>query len=209
MMDIEKDYSCLEHNKVVLNKNIDVESEFQESLPAYCDDIYRVIKCVSNSFVTSVDIHFNEVKIFGKTEICLTYLNENYNLSYADFEEEFNKTIELENLSETAFCDFNICDKYTNFRVINQRRIDIHTTSMISLKVYDKVKCPCLSSCTDSKLKTEKMKTADIIASDISKIDFDEEFKVPADSPPIKRIVSHEAFVSVNETKIIKDKALI
>lgn len=208
-MDIEKEYSCLEHNHQVYRRCIDNDEDFQESLPQYCDDIYRVIKCVSSSYITSVDANYNEIKIIGKTEICLTYFNENANLCYADFEEEFTKNINIEGLSDSAFAVADINNKYTNFRVINQRRIDIHTSSAINIRVFDNTKCPCVKSCSNSKLRLEKVNTANVISSNICRAEFDEEMSISSDSKPIKRIISSASFVTLNETKIIKDKALI
>ena len=208
-MDIQKDYSCLEKNSVVLSKSIDNENDYQESLPAYCDDIYRVVKCLARSSVSSAEVSYNEVKITGKTVICLTYYNDSSCLCYADFEEEFTKTLNADNLSEGAFASADIYDKYTNFRVINQRRIDIHTASSVKVNVYDMIKCPCIASCSDSKLKTQSVNSASIVKSNISRLEFDESFTIPTDSEPIKRIVSNTALADITETRIIKDKALI
>ena len=208
-MDIQKDYSCLERNAAVFSKALEAENDYQEALPAYCDDIYKVVKCVANNSITSAEINYNEVIINGKCQVCITYLNENSNLCFADFEEEFSKTVSIDNLSDRAFACAVINDKYTNFRVINQRRIDVHSSAVIHLTVYDSVKCPCISSCEDSKLRIDKVTTADVISSVISKIEFDEDFMIPADSNSIKRIISCFAFASITDTKIIKDKALI
>ena len=208
-MEYEKEYSCLEKNEKVFSKNIDIEQDFSESLPAYCDDIYRVVKCVSHSFINSVSVSGNEVLIFGKTEIMLTYYNESSNLCYADFDEEFSRSISADNLSDYAFACADICDKYTNFRVVNQRRIDVHSSSAISLSVFDRVKYPCLNSCSGAKLNKQGIKSAEIIAFNISKIEFDEEFPLPSASSPINRIISSNSIASLVETKIIKDKALI
>ena len=174
-MDTKKEYSCLEKVCRVYSKAVDAEGEYQETLPAYLDDIYRVVKCTSNSYITSADISFNEVKLFGKTEIQVTYYNENSVLCYADFDEEFTKTLTVDNLSESAFAGVQICDRYTNFRVINQRRIDIHTMATINVSVYDTIKYPTLCSCENSKLKTEEVRNTDVVATYVDKIEFDEE----------------------------------
>ena len=208
-MEYEKKYSCIEKNEKVLSKNIDIEQDFSESVPAYCDDIYRVVKCTSHSIISSVSISSNEILIFGKTQIMLTYYNESSNLCYADFDEEFSRNISADNLSDYAFACADICDKYSNFRVINQRRIDVHTSSAINLSVFDRIKNPCLLSCDGARLNKQGIKSADIIAFNIAKIEFDEEFSLPAGSAPLKRIISSSAIASLTETKIIKDKALI
>jgi hypothetical protein len=208
-MDNKKDYSCVEKNEKVFSKNIEVENDFSEAVPAYCDDIYRIVKCCSHSSISTISIQPPEVRITGKCVIKLTYYNESSSLCYADFEEDFSTLLSIDNLSDYAFANSSICDKYTNFRVINQRKIDIHSAATISLSVYDRVKYPCLRSCEGAKLKSQSIKSADIIASNISKIEFDEEFSIPADSKPINRIVSSDYSASLIETKIIKDKVLI
>ena len=208
-MDNNKSYNCVEKNEKVFSKNLDMEEDFSESLPAYCDDIYKVVKCNSHSHICSVSIAGNDVIIIGKTEITLTYYNESASLCYADFEEEFSKTVAVENFSDSAFALSGICDKYTNFRVINQRRIDVHSSSVIYLSVYDSVKYPVLCSCNGAKLRECKTVAADIIGADISRLEFDEEFSVPSGSEAIKRIISSTCNAYVTETKIIKDKVLV
>lgn len=208
-MEFDKEYLCLEHNTCVFSKNIDFDEDFQEVLPQYCDDILRVIKCSSKSIITSTDSNNNEVKIYGKIIINLTYLNENSELSYVDFEEEFSKSFNIDKLGDNAIVWANCCDKYTSFRVINQRRIDIHASFNICIKAYNKITCPSVKKCDKSKLRESVVKLSDVMCTQISKCEFEEQFSIPTDSNPIKRIVGYSGFVTLNETKIIKDKSLV
>ncbi|MBR3738381.1 MAG: DUF3794 domain-containing protein, partial [Eubacterium sp.] len=208
-MELKKEYSCFEKNENVFSKTLEIEQDFSETCPAYCDDIFRVVKCVSNSFINSVSVSQNDITVFGKTQIMLTYYNENSVLCYADFEEEFSRSVTAENLSDFAFARAQINDKYTDFRIINQRRIDVHFASVIKLFVYDKQKYPCLENCENAKFFKNSVKSADIIASNISKIEFDEEFSLPSDLPSINRIISANCYAHLDETKIIKDKVLV
>ena len=207
-MDIQKDYLCIEQNSRVLCKKLDWDFDFQEAIPAYLDDVYRVVRCNSCAYVASAEINYNEIKVYGKIFISVTYYNENSTLSYADFEESFTKSITAENLSDRAFVFADINNKYTSFRIINQRRIDIHISSVLHIDVYDKCSCPCIKTCTDSRLRAQSVKCADIVNTNITKIEFDEEFSIPSDSPSIKRIVSFDAYADINDIKVIKDKAL-
>ena len=134
-MDLEKEYSCLERNALVSKKTIRLENDFQETLQQFSNDIYRVVNCESHSNLDSIDISYNEIKINGTIQICLMYYNEDSVLSYADFEEKFSKSITVEGLSQYAFATGGICDRYTNFRVINPRRIDIHSAQSITLYI--------------------------------------------------------------------------
>ena len=208
-MDIQKEFACLERTRLVVKKSLDSENDFQETLPAYCDDIYKVIKCVAKNSISSADINYNEAVVNCRCRIYLTYLNENGSVCFADFEEEYTRSLGVDGLTDGAFIHAFVNDKYTNYRVINQRRIDIHSSATVQIEVFDRTKYPCLSECENAKLKRETIKCCDVIGSVLSKIEFDEEFSVPADVGQIGRIVSFQAYAFVTDTKIIKDKALI
>ncbi len=208
-MDLQKDYSCLERTTLVAERSVEAENDYQEALPAYCDDIYKVIKCVAKNSVVSAETNYNEVTINIKCHICLTYLNDDNNLCYADFEESFTKNINADNLTDRAFVYAKVNEKYLNYRVINQRRIDIHCAVVMMIKLFDTIKCPCLVNCEHSKLKTNEIMTTDCVNTAVSRIEFDEDFMIPSDSMPIKRIVSFCTNACVTDTKIIKDKVLL
>lgn len=208
-MEMEKEYSCLEKNSLVYHKLISNDENYQETLESYLDDILKVVKCTSRNVVTSCDVSLNEIIINGKTIINLTYCNENKELIYTDFEEEFSKTISVDEVSTDAFATAFVCNKYTSFRVINQRRIDVVSSFSIDVKLYDKSSCPCIKSCDKSKLKIQKESIINVMNSGISKIEFDEELSVASTSKGINRVVSISSSAVLVDVKIIKDKYLI
>ena len=146
-MELEKEYSCLEKNELVFSKVINADKNYQETPEAYLDDIFKVVKCTAHSYVTSCDIKDSFAYIFGKTEICLTYFNDNNELIYTDFVEDFSESIAADDVSEYAFAVADVCNKYCNYRIINQRRIDVHTSFALNVNVYDKKSCPCVCKC--------------------------------------------------------------
>lgn len=208
-MDIEKEYSCLEKNNLMYHKQIDCDFDCQETLQQYSDDILRVVKCESHSQIISYRIDSNGIEIDGKTEICITYYNDKNEICYTDFDTEFTKKVNISHLSDNAFACVIPVTKYNNYRLVNQRRIDVHISLCLDISVYDSSKCPCITSCANSKLKIEQIDSADIFDSSISKIEFDEEFSISSASSPIKRIISDNTNIFLDDCKIIKDKMLI
>ncbi len=188
---------------------INNDENYQETLESYLDDILRVIKCTSRNVVTSCEVNLNEIVIKGKTIINLTYCNENKELIYTDFEEDFSKCISVDEVSENAFAVACVSDKYTSFRVINQRRIDVVSSFSLNVKLYDRSSCPCVTSCDQSKLKIQNEKILSVTNANICKIEFDEEFSVPSTSQGINRVISISSNALLSEIKIIKDKFLI
>ncbi|MBQ7740681.1 MAG: DUF3794 domain-containing protein, partial [Eubacterium sp.] len=208
-MDSVKDFSAIEITNKLLSKTIDIENDYQESLQAYNDDILKVVKCKSYNYITSIEVDVNEIKLHIKCEMYLTYYNDNSSLCYCDFEEEYTKTVSVDNLSVNAFVNAQIVDKYTNYRVINQRRIDIHSSSVISLEIYDKAKIGMLSDFQGAKLKTDSVVSSEIKSCIISKLEFDEEFSANHSEASIKRIISSSSYAYISDLKVIKDKVFV
>lgn len=209
IMELEKEYSCLTKNRLAFNKTINVDKNYQQTLEGYLDDLFRVVRCDSHSFVTSCDINDGSVIVDGKTEICLTYCNENGELLYTEFVEDFSEKVNVDGIDDSSFAIADFCDKYTNFRVINQRRIDVHTSFGLCVKVYSKQSCPCLKKCDNSRLNSYKAKEQSIENYLIKKLEYDEEFLLPDGANGINRVISCNVNSSLIESKTIKDKVFI
>ncbi len=123
----------------VFSKCVDVDLDFQENLMAYNDDMLKIVRCCINNFVINTDYNNGTLTVYGKSKIYLTYVSESTScLTTADFEEDFQKQIAIEGGFENVTADVFVMNKYSNFRVINQRRIDIHNAFSLSVKV-----CAC------------------------------------------------------------------
>lgn len=208
-MELEKEYSCLSKNRQIINKTLNVDKNYQQTIDAYLDDLFKVVRCDSHSFVTSCDIKDGCVIAEGKTEICLTYTNESGELLYTEFVEDFSEKVSVDGTDETSFATVDACDKYTNFRVINQRRIDVHTSFTLSVKVYAKQSCPCVKKCNNSRLNSYKVKEQCVENYLIKKIEFDEEFTLPDASDGINRVITCNISSMLTDVKAIKDKVFI
>lgn len=196
-------------NVLVLNKSLNADYSYQETIESYLDDIFRIIKCTSHSYVTSCDISDNNAMIYGKTKICLTYRNEEGEILYADFLEDFCEKISLDGISDNAFVNAVACDKYCNFRVINQRRIDVHTTFLISVKVYDSKSVSVIGECEGSKLNEMYLDDMYIENSVIERLDFEDEIPLSAQNNGIKRVISFDSNIKLISDKTVKDKVFI
>lgn len=209
IMELEKEYSCLEKNELVFSKAINVDKNYQETSEAYLDDIFKVVRCTAHSYITSCDIKDSIVYIFGKTEICLTYFNDNNELVYTDFVEDFSESIAVDEVSEYAFAIATVCNKYCNYRIINQRRIDIHISFALNVNVYDKKSCPCVCKCENSKLYTLEEKVSYVENAVVTKVDVEESFNLSANSNGINRVISFEINSTTTDVKTIKDKVFV
>lgn len=209
IMEIKKEFSCLSKNVLCASKTINIDTSYQQTLESYLDDIYKIIKCSCHSYVTSCDVIEENVVISGKTKICLTYSNEENELLFAEFLEDFSEKINLDGVSSSAFASAVACDKYCSYRVINQRRIDVHTTFQIAYKVYDLQSTSVIDKCSTSKLNTVEVNEMSVENFVISRIDFEEEASLSASNDGIKRVIGFDTQIKLVDEKTVNDKIFI
>lgn len=208
-MEIKKEFSCLSKNVLTLCKTINIDRNYQQTIEGYLDDIYKIIKCSCHSYVTSCDVIEENAVVSGKTKICLTYSNEENELMFAEFLEDFTEKVGLDGVSASAFSNAVACDKYCNFRVINQRRIDVHTTFQVALKIYDLQSCSIVEKCTSSRLNIFEVNEMSVENSVIGRIDFEEEAPLSASNDGIKRVISYDTQIKLVDEKTVNDKIFV
>lgn len=208
-MELCKEYRpmCFNENREMLTEKF--ELDFQENLPQYLDDIDRVIKCSVNNTVTNYDVSESRLTIHGKTIICITYLNNDRCTLSNIFEEEFTKNIDLDNGNPVSFADIRLNTQYSNFRLINQRRIDVHTSLCAHICIYRKNMGKCLANCKNAFTRQIDLPCLINKNAGVCSAEFDETFSISGSNSQIKNIVNSYSVCYLEETKIIKDKMLV
>lgn len=208
-MELCKEYKSLNSSfeKDVLCESF--ELDFQENLPQYLDDIERIVKCSVKSVVTDYECTGGAIKLYGKSIISITYLNSSNCLLSNIFEEDFSKPVSAGTGGEIEFAQITLTAKYSNFRLINQRRIDIHTSLKARITVFFKNEEKCLTNCKNAFVREYNPTRLLEKGSGICSEEFDENFTVSNTDSQIRNIVNTFAVCFVEEKKIIKDKMLV
>lgn len=198
---------CVNESKECVQESIDLD--FQENLPQYLDDVERVIRCTSKGVVTNCEIGEGKITLHGKVMICLTYQNSVGALLSNIFEEEFSKNISISSQSVIDSADVKLINKYCNFRLINQRRIDIHIALGACITVLCCNNSSYLAECDNAFVRNYSPEYLNNIISGVTLAEFDETFTIPNANSQIKNIVNAFSVCYVDDKKIIKDKMLV
>ncbi|MCD7871845.1 MAG: DUF3794 domain-containing protein [Clostridiales bacterium] len=198
-----KEKSC------VLSKSIDVDIDYQENLMSYSDDMLKIIRCNINNFVVNSVYKNSSITVYGKSRIFLTYISESTGcLSTAEFEEDFEKIIPVDGDYEDLYAEIKLCNKYSNYRVINQRRIDIHNSFVLHANAFSDLSFQMI--CDNEEVLIDKQTVSHIsrIGSAYVKSEFEEEASV-ADNASIKKIINIFSYAECDDVKIVSDKMLV
>lgn len=207
-MELCKEYKsmCVNVKKERICENF--ELDFQENIPQYLDDIEKIVKCSVSNAVTDYENNGSSITIYGKSIISITYLNSDHCPLSNVFEEEFSKSFDIDLPEFFNFADVFLNTKYSNFRLINQRRIDIHTSVNAKIDIYNKNTSKCLSNCKNAFVKEYDISYLANKDAGITGVEYDETFSV-SDNTQIRNIINSFGACVVEECKIIKDKMLV
>lgn len=208
-MELCKEYKSMNCNerKECLCEGFDID--YQLNLPQYLDDIEKLIKCDVKNIVSDYELSSSSIKMYGKSVIIITYLNSNSCPVSNIFEEEFSKTISINENSDYRFAQVSLQNKYYNFRLVNQRRIDLHISLNACVEVYCDSLTDGLISCKNAFLRQEDITVLKDKYSGVASVEFDETISVADRKSNIKNIVNTSYCSYVDESKIIKDKMLV
>lgn len=194
----------------VFSKSIDMDLDYQENLQSYNDDMLKIVRCCVNNFIVNSVYQNSCITVYGKSRIFLTYISEATGcLSSAEFEEDFEKNISLDSEYSDVFTDIGVCSKYCNYRVINQRRIDIHNSFQLNVCAYAGV-CTCMLDDGDDDVLIDKQQVSYVsrIGGAYVKSEFEDCVSV-TDGSPVKKVINVFADTNCGDVKLIDDKMLV
>ncbi len=207
---MENNIREIREKSIVFSKCVDVDLDFQENLMSYNDDMLKIIRCSVNNYIVSTDYKNGNLIIYGKSKIYLTYVSESTScITTADFEEDFQKSILVEGNYDEITSEIKVYNKYSNYRVINQRRIDIHNAFQLDIKVCSSNPINMIEDAENVQIRHENVSYYSLVGTSLSKADFEEETEIPSDSEVIRKIINTFWTVSLDEIKVIKDKMLV
>ena len=208
-MELCKEYKSMNCNEKTEKIRESFDIDCQLNLPQYLEDIEKLIKCCVKNVVCDYEFTGTGIKIFGKSIISILYLDSEGCPFSNEFEEEFTKAFDLNDCEYFYFADVNVTTKYYNHRLINQRRIDVHSSLGVCIDVYCKNPGKCLRNCKNAFVRERDLPSLIDKNAGICSAEFDETFSIPKSDYQIKNIVNTFVSSIVEEKKIIKDKMLV
>ncbi len=125
--------------KLIFDGCQEVPVDLDFSLPDYCPDIQRILKCSVYPKVTSRNISGDRLNIDGNIDIKIIYVDsEKKSVRYCENTTPFSCSIDLRTSPENAVAVISNKTEYINCRAIGPRKIDIHGAIAICAKVYNK-----------------------------------------------------------------------
>ncbi len=206
---------CLKSD-IYINENYFCDSVEQAidvdfTLPDFCPDISKIFKCHAVPRILSKSINGNSITIDGNVIITILYCDKDNNFCSYEYVYPFSKVMECAldisgcNVSAKIKCD------YINCRAVTGRKIDIHGAVGIFLKIFKRKCREVVCDIDDPQIEIKRVTAPATTPMGYAEkyLLIEEDLPVGNGQPSIQNVIKTNASVSVFETKIINDKAVI
>ena len=181
------------------------------TLPDYCPDIMRIIKCTVSISITSSKLIGDRATADGNAKIRIIYADEKNKVFCYDQDYPFSKYAELNSALDDAFLSCSAKTEYVNCRAVSKRRIDVHGAMSIRFRVLGNKSKSLISDANGEgiQLKRKGLDIDDIIAVTTKSFEISQVESVGDNNSGIGKVLDAFASPILHESKIIKGKILL
>ncbi len=197
-------------NETVFSKSAEVPFEFDFTLPDYCPDIVKILKCRVTPRVSAKGINGNDVNIDGNICVNVMYCDEKGCIYSYEQTSPFSKTFNSEEEIPNGFVTACVLNEYASCRAVTERRVDIHGAVTLKAKVIMRkthdVVCDIEEEAVQTKRKDIHSTTSIGMAEKCLLI----EEEVPTgENDSIDSVLQYDATPIISEVKAMKGKVIV
>ena len=181
------------------------------SLPDYCPDVRRVLKCRITPQVNSRTINGDVIEIDGSALVSVMYSDEEGCLRCYEHSSPFNAAMSIKNPPDDYIIAVHTKTEYVNCRALTPRRLDLHGSFSVCARVMAKSERE-LVTCVDGDDIEQRFTSrtcSELRGMGQQTVSITEITPLPQGKMPIQTILRREANISVDETRIVPDKAMV
>ncbi|NCC86981.1 MAG: DUF3794 domain-containing protein [Clostridia bacterium] len=206
---ITKEAVCI--NETIYEGSVEQAIDSDVTLPDYCPDILRVLKCTIMPRINSTQTAGDRITVDGSALLRAIYVSENGRMHCYEQSIPFSKFIEKKGLESNPFVKVRIKTEYINCRAVSQRRLDIHGALSVNFMVVSKKPKEILSDAQGEGIQTKKkcIEVSSVVGSTSRAFPLTDVLEIGASKPPIAQMVRTSAFATASEIKVINNKVMI
>ena len=181
------------------------------TLPDYCPDIMRIIKCTLTAGITNSKLIGDRATADGNAKIRIVYSDSKNNICCYDQDYPFSKYAELSKTYDDAFLCCSTKIDYVNCRAVSKRRVDVHGIVSLRFRVLGNNDMPLISDANGDGIQLRKkgIDIDDVSAVTVRTFEVSQVENVGDSNGGIGKIIDAFASPILNECKLIKGKILI
>jgi hypothetical protein len=181
------------------------------TLPEYCPDILRILKCGMEPSIHAVQTAGERVSIEGSARITVLYAGEGGALQSFEQSYPFSRSADIGGLNDQCAVTARARAEYANARAVSPRRLDIHGMLTIPLQARRRREDAVLTGVSGGGMQTlaGQVNLSSQEALHAVSFPLSEVIEIEPGAPAVDQIVLRRASAVATEVKAIKNKLLV
>lgn len=198
-------------NEIKYEGSVEQAVDSDITLPDYCPDILRILKCALIPRVTGSQVTGDRITAEGTVLLRAIYVAENGKVHCYEQSVPFSKFIEIKDIGENPFTGIRVKAEYVNCRVVSQRRLDVHGALSVNFRVMTKRDEEIISSAEGAgiQIRHQNVDVSNMVGSVERAFPLTEVIEIGQSKPPIAQIIRTNSYACIDDVKVINNKVLI
>lgn len=197
--------------ETVFNDSAEIPIDIDFTLPDYCPDVTKILKCRAVSRIVSKSAGGRSVTVDGCVTITVMYADADARLCSYEYQYPFSKIFETGTDTDGTVLRVRTRTEYINCRAVTGRKIDIHGAAGVFVTLC-KRKCTEVISDIDDKnielLRGSAPATSPMGMSE-KYIIIEEDIEIGQGQPAIQSVLRYDATAAVKECKLLNNKVMV
>lgn len=196
-------------------KNYEKKSEYpidcEFTLPDYCPDIERILKCNIVPRISNLSVLSDSAQVEISANICILYVTNEDKLFGYEMPVNLSKSINVGTIEKEIIKYYSAKTEYVNCRAVNNRKIDVHGSVSVLLKLMMNDEKSFISDINDSSvvLKKQNEKVLEICGFAEKQVNIADDIILSSSSGSVSNIIREDAKVIIEDCKTLSGKAII
>lgn len=187
-----------------------IETEF--TLPDYCPDIGKILKCRAVPGIVMRSINGEQLNIEGMVKLEVIYVDgRDKHLRCCEHSLPFTVKLPLSGCPENAAASVSVQTEYVNCRAVSQRRVDIRGALSVHVRASAQNTVSVISDAEGAGVRVRRRNTpvSTCAGRTQSAFTISESLELSDGKPPIASVVRSSASLRLNECKPIANKLIV
>lgn len=194
-----------------LNKVSEQPVDFDFTLPDYCPDIEKILRCKITPKIYSRTLSGGQLDIEGASVISVLYEdNEKGAVRVCEQSIPFSADFRINDVNDDYIIETSVKCEYVNCRALSRRRLTIHGAFSLYVKIYTKgeINLYSVDDIENVEFKTKKITVSALKALSGEQFSVGDEIQITG-QPPVELIIDSDVKARVTDYKIIPDKLML
>ena len=185
--------------------------ETQITLPDYCGDIKKILKCVLGTGISNLSFSGDRVTATGKISLRLIYVNDKDKIDCYEGNEDLSVSAVVKDLPENPVLCAYAKTNYVNCRATSQRKISVEGSVAVIFRAYGTKQTELVVGADGKGIQCRKKQVLyeNILCRKEKVFELGETAKIPQGKATIGKILNVSSRATMQSKKAVADKLLI